>query len=163
MSFEGKDILSTEDMTKEEILEIMKVAEKMEDICRTQHVSDLLADKMVAVIFLEPSTRTRLSFETAVKRLGAKSITVADAKSSSAAKGETLADTARTVEGYVDCIVVRQPAIGGAKLMADAVSIPFAIGVNAVFMGVAALWFLFTAAPGNPTRSSSVVSVTSGS
>jgi len=124
MSFEGKDILSTENMTKEEILEIMRVAGKMEDVCRTQHVSDLLADKMVAVIFLEPSTRTRLSFETAVKRLGAKSITVADAKSSSAAKGETLADTARTVEGYVDCIVIRQPAIGGAKLMADAVSIP---------------------------------------
>ncbi len=124
MNFEGKDILSTEDMTKEEILEIMKVAGKMEDVCRTQHVSDLLADKMVAVIFLEPSTRTRLSFETAVKRLGAKSITVADAKSSSAAKGETLADTARTIEGYVDCIVVRQPTIGGAKLMADAVSIP---------------------------------------
>ena len=124
MSFKGKDILSTEKMTKEEILEIMGVTAKMEDLFRTRHVSDLLADKMVAVIFLEPSTRTRLSFETAIKRLGAKSITVADAKTSSAAKGETLADTARTVEGYVDCIVVRQPAIGGAALMADAVNIP---------------------------------------
>ena len=124
MSFKGKDILSTEKMTKEEILEIMGVTAKMEDLFRTRHVSDLLADKMVAVIFLEPSTRTRLSFETAIKRLGAKSITVADAKTSSAAKGETLADTARTVEGYVDCIVVRQPAIGGAGLMADAVNIP---------------------------------------
>ena len=124
MSFEGRDILSTEDLTKEEILEIMGVTAKMEDLFRTQHVSDLLADKMVAVIFLEPSTRTRLSFETAIKRLGAKSITVADAKSSSAAKGETLADTARTIEGYVDCIVVRQPMLGGAKVMADAVSIP---------------------------------------
>ena len=124
MSFEGRDILSTEDMTKEEILEIMKVSAKMEDLVQTKHVSDLLADKVVAVIFLEPSTRTRLSFETAVKRLGAKSITVADAKSSSAAKGESLADTARTVEGYVDCIVVRQPQIGGAKVMADAVEIP---------------------------------------
>ena len=124
MSFEGRDILSTEDLTKEEILEIMGVTAKMEDLFRTQHVTDLLADKMVAVIFLEPSTRTRLSFETAIKRLGAKTITVADAKSSSAAKGETLADTARTIEGYVDCIVVRQPMLGGAKVMADAVSIP---------------------------------------
>ena len=124
MSFEGKDILSTENMSKEEIQEILRVSAKMEELCNTKHVSDLLADKVVAVLFLEPSTRTRLSFETAIKRLGAKSITVADAKSSSAAKGETLADTARTVEGYVDCIVVRQPQIGGAKVMADAVEIP---------------------------------------
>jgi len=124
MSFEGRDILTTEDLSKEEILEIMNVTAKMEELCRTQHVSDLLADKVAAVLFLEPSTRTRLSFETAIKRLGAKSITVADAKTSSAAKGESLADTARTVEGYVDCIVVRQPVIGGAKEMADAVSIP---------------------------------------
>jgi len=79
---------------------------------------------VVAVIFLEPSTRTRLSFETAVRRLGARSITVADAKSSSAAKGESLADMALTVEGYVDCIVVRQPQTGGAKIIADAVQIP---------------------------------------
>lgn len=124
MNFEGRDILSTEDLSKEDILEIMKVSARMEHLCRTEHVSDLLADKVVAVIFLEPSTRTRLSFETAIKRLGAKTITVADAKSSSAAKGETLADTARTVEGYVDAIVVRQPQIGGAKVMADAVGIP---------------------------------------
>jgi aspartate carbamoyltransferase catalytic subunit len=124
MNFEGKDILSTEDMTKEEILEILRVGAKMEEMCKTRHVSDLLADKVVAVLFLEPSTRTRLSFETAIKRLGARAITVADAKTSSTAKGETLADTARTVEGYVDCIVVRQPQIGGAKVMADAVKIP---------------------------------------
>jgi aspartate carbamoyltransferase len=124
MKFEGKDILSTENMSKEEIQEILQVSAKMEELCKTRHVSDLLADKVVAVLFLEPSTRTRLSFETAVKRLGAKAITVADAKTSSTAKGETLADTALTVEGYVDCIVVRQPQIGGAKVMADAVKIP---------------------------------------
>jgi aspartate carbamoyltransferase catalytic subunit len=124
MSFEGRDILTTEDLSREDILEIMRVTAKMETIATKERVSTLLADKLVAVIFLEPSTRTRLSFETAVQRLGARPITVADAKSSSAAKGESLADTARTVEGYVDCIVVRQPQTGGAKLMADAVSIP---------------------------------------
>jgi aspartate carbamoyltransferase len=124
MSFEGRDILSTEDLSKSDLLEIMKVTAKMEDLVKKEHVSDLLSDKVVAVIFLEPSTRTRLSFETAVRRLGARSITVADAKSSSASKGESLADMARTVEGYVDCIVVRQPQTGGAKIIADAVNIP---------------------------------------
>jgi aspartate carbamoyltransferase len=91
---------------------------------RTKRVATLLADRLVAVIFLEPSTRTRLSFETAIQRLGAHPITVADPKSSSAAKGESLTDTARTVEGYVDCIVMRQPETGGAKRVADAVAIP---------------------------------------
>jgi len=90
----------------------------------TKRVATLLADRLVAVIFLEPSTRTRLSFETAIQRLGAHPITVADPKSSSASKGESLTDTARTVEGYVDCIVMRQPETGGAKRVADAVAIP---------------------------------------
>ena len=124
MSFEGRDILSTEDLSKQDLLEIMKVTGQMEQLVHKEHISDLLADKVVAVIFLEPSTRTRLSFEAAVRRLGARSITVADAKSSSAAKGESLADMGRTVEGYVDCIVVRQPQTGGAKIIADAVKIP---------------------------------------
>jgi aspartate carbamoyltransferase catalytic subunit len=124
MRFEGRDILTTEDLSREDILEIMRATAKMETIATKDRISTLLADKLVAVIFLEPSTRTRLSFETAVQRLGARCITVSDAKSSSAAKGESLADTARTVEGYVDCIVVRQPQTGGAKVMADAVGIP---------------------------------------
>jgi aspartate carbamoyltransferase catalytic subunit len=124
MIFEGRDILSTEDLSKDDLLQIMKVSAQMEQLVKTEHVSGLLADKVVAVIFLEPSTRTRLSFEAAVRRLGARSITVADAKSSSAAKGESLADMARTVEGYVDCIVVRQPQTGGARIIAEAVDIP---------------------------------------
>ena len=124
MTLEGKDVLSTVDMKKEEIVEILQVSTKMEEIVKKEHVSTLLQDKVVAVLFLEPSTRTRLSFETAVKRLGAKAVTVSDAKTSSGAKGETLADMAKTVAGYVDCIVVRQPTIGGAEVMADAVDIP---------------------------------------
>ncbi len=124
MSFAGRDILSTEDLSRDDLLEIMAVTAKMEDLVKKERISTLLADKLVAIIFLEPSTRTRLSFETAVRRLGARAITVADAKSSSAAKGESLADMARTVEGYVDVIVVRQPQTGGAKIIADAVEIP---------------------------------------
>jgi aspartate carbamoyltransferase catalytic subunit len=124
MSFKGRDILSTEDLSREDILQILNVSGQMEEIVKKERVSSLLSDRVVAVLFLEPSTRTRLSFVAAVHRLGAKPLIVSDAKSSSAAKGESLEDTARTVEGYVDCIVVRQPQIGGAKLMADAVDVP---------------------------------------
>lgn len=124
MSFKGRDILTTENLSREDILEIMKVSGEMEEMVKNERVGSIMNDKLVAVLFLEPSTRTRLSFETAVHRLGAKAVVVSDAKSSSAAKGETLADTARTVEGYVDCIVVRQPQIGGAQEMAEAVKIP---------------------------------------
>jgi len=124
MDFTGRDILSTEDLSREDIFQILKVTARMEKLVRTKRIAPLLADRLVAVIFLEPSTRTRLSFETAILRLGARPITVADPKSSSAAKGESLTDTARTVEGYVDCIVMRQPQTGGAKLVADAVGIP---------------------------------------
>ena len=124
MDFTGRDILSTEDLSREDIFQILKVTGRMEKLARTRRVSPLLADRLVAVIFLEPSTRTRLSFETAILRLGARFVTVADPKSSSAAKGESLTDTARTVEGYVDCIVMRQPETGGAKRVADAVGIP---------------------------------------
>ncbi len=124
MNFTGRDILSTEDLSREDIFQILKVTARMEKLVRTKRIAPLLADRLVAVIFLEPSTRTRLSFETAIQRLGARPITVADPKSSSAAKGESLTDTARTVEGYVDCIVLRQPETGGARRVADAVGIP---------------------------------------
>ncbi|MFO7849740.1 MAG: aspartate carbamoyltransferase [Spirochaetia bacterium] len=124
MSFTGRDILTTADLTREDILEIMKETEKMEKLVKEERVSSLLSDKVVAVIFLEPSTRTRLSFETAVQRLGAKPIIVSNAKSSSAAKGESLHDMAKTIHGYVNAIVVRQPEKGGAKVMADAADAP---------------------------------------
>jgi len=124
MSFKGRDILTTEDLTKEDILEILKVTAKMEEAVHKERVLSLLFDRIVAVLFLEPSTRTRLSFVTAVHRLGAKPVIVADAKSSSVQKGESLADMGRTVAGYVDCIVIRQPQKGGAKVIADAVDVP---------------------------------------
>ena len=124
MDFAGRDIVSTEDLSKEDILHILDVSAKMEEIVAKERISTLLADKMVAIIFLEPSTRTMLSFVSAANRLSAKVIQVAGAKSSSAAKGESLSDTARTVEGYVDCIVIRQSQIGGARVVADAVDVP---------------------------------------
>ena len=128
MSFEGRDIISTAEMTKQDFIDIMSVTAKMDELANTQRVTDLLSDKIVAVLFFEPSTRTRLSFETAVYRLGAKPIIVSSATSSSAAKGESLADAARTIDGYVDVIVVRQPEKGGANVMADAAKAPIING-----------------------------------
>ena len=124
MEFKGRDILTTEDLRREDLLEILAVTGRMEEVFKKERITNLLADRLVAVIFLEPSTRTRLSFETAVHALGAKPIVVSDAASSSAAKGESGEDMARTVAGYVDCIVIRQPQTGGAQRVADAVDIP---------------------------------------
>jgi aspartate carbamoyltransferase len=83
-----------------------------------------MANLVLATLFFEPSTRTRLSFETAMHRLGGQVVTVADPKTSSASKGESLADSMRTVEGYADLIVIRHPRKGSAEEAARAVSIP---------------------------------------
>jgi len=81
--------------------------------------------QVVASLYFEPSTRTRLSFETAINRLGARVITIANAASSSVAKGESLADSIRTVDGYVDVIVMRHPMKGSAQIAADNAEHPF--------------------------------------
>jgi aspartate carbamoyltransferase len=83
-----------------------------------------MAGQVLATLFFEPSTRTRLSFETAMLRLGGQVVTVADPKTSSAAKGESLSDSMRTVEGYADLIVIRHPQKGSAQEAAAAVEIP---------------------------------------
>jgi aspartate carbamoyltransferase len=83
-----------------------------------------MAGQVLATLFFEPSTRTRLSFEAAMLRLGGQVITVADPKTSSASKGESLADSMRTVEGYADVIVIRHPRKGSAQEAADAVAVP---------------------------------------
>ncbi|MBN2351595.1 MAG: aspartate carbamoyltransferase [Spirochaetales bacterium] len=120
----GRDLLSTRDLSREEILLILDTARSMERLARSRGVAGVLSRKVVAVLFLEPSTRTRLSFEAAAQRLGARVVTVAEASSSSAAKGETLVDTARMLAGYADCIVMRQGETGGARRAADAVDVP---------------------------------------
>ncbi len=111
-------------LTREEILVVLDTTREMEALARERGVSDDLAGKIVAVIFLEPSTRTRLSFEAAAHRLGARVVTVSEPSSSSVTKGETLTDTARMVAGYADCIVLRQNTIGGAERAAEAVGVP---------------------------------------
>ncbi len=88
-----------------------------------------LRDKIVATLFFEPSTRTRLSFETAVQRLGGQIISVENAgESSSKVKGESLEDTIRTINGYADAIVIRHPEIGSAQTAASVASVPIING-----------------------------------
>ena len=123
-SLKGKDILHGNQFSKKEIDLVIKVASDFEKELRTKDSLALLKGKILATLFFEPSTRTRLSFETAMQRLGGGVISMASAESSSAAKGETVADTAKTVSQYADVIVIRHPRIGSAKEAADAASIP---------------------------------------
>jgi len=124
LSLKGKDILHGNQFSKREIEEIMKAAAYLEKEMKRKDSLNLLKGKILATLFFEPSTRTRLSFETAMQRLGGGVISMASPESSSAAKGETVADTARTVSQYADVIVIRHPRIGSAKEAADAAPIP---------------------------------------
>jgi len=123
-SLKGKDILHGNQFTKKDIDGIMKVAAGFEKELKGKGSLNLLKGKILATLFFEPSTRTRLSFETAMQRLGGGVISMASAESSSAAKGESVADTAMTVAQYADAIVIRHPRIGSAKEAADAASVP---------------------------------------
>lgn len=120
----GKDILRTDTLSDEELGLILRTAARFESVLRCGGRLNNMDGLILATLFFEPSTRTRLSFETAMLRLGGQVITVADPKTSSAAKGESLADSVRTVEGYADVIVIRHPERGSAQVAADAVSIP---------------------------------------
>jgi len=123
-SLKGKDILHGNQFTKKDIDGILKVAAGFEKDLKGKDALNLLKGKILATLFFEPSTRTRLSFEAAMHRLGGSVISMASAESSSAAKGETVADTAMTVAQYADAIVIRHPRIGSAREAADAAHIP---------------------------------------
>jgi aspartate carbamoyltransferase len=120
----SKDVLRSDQFSKDEIDLILDVARRYETAIEKGEVLDTMNGLVLSTLFFEPSTRTRLSFETAMLRLGGSVITVAEAKSSSAAKGESLHDTIKTVEGYADVIVLRHPQIGAAKEAADATARP---------------------------------------
>jgi aspartate carbamoyltransferase catalytic subunit len=122
MEFRGRDITSVEDLTREEINYILNVSKTMEPLVAKG--SELLKGKILANIFFEPSTRTRLSFEAAMLKLGGSIIGFADAENTSVKKGENLADTIRTVENYADIIAIRHPLEGAAKLAAEFAKIP---------------------------------------
>jgi len=122
--FKGKDILHGNQFSRKDLDEIINVASDFEKELKKKDSLTLLKGKILATLFFEPSTRTRLSFEAAMQRLGGGVISLGSVESSSVAKGETLADTVRTVSQYADAIVIRHPRTGSAKEAADAVPIP---------------------------------------
>jgi aspartate carbamoyltransferase len=115
-----KSLISIHDFTKEEILHILDVAKEFEK----NKSQNILQGKVVASLFFEPSTRTRLSFETAANRLGARVIGFSDAGNTSVSKGETLKDTIKMVSNYVDIIVMRHPLEGSARYASEVASVP---------------------------------------
>lgn len=115
-----KKLVSISDCSKEDILHIVDLAEQFEKNPNPH----LLDGKLVATLFFEPSTRTRLSFETAVQRLGGRVIGFSDAATSSSSKGETLHDTIKMVSNYVDLIVMRHPVEGAARYASEITNVP---------------------------------------
>ena len=122
MEFAGRDIVSIKDFSREEIDYILKTTDSLEPMARKG--SHGLDGRIMATLFFEPSTRTRLSFESAMYRHGGNCIGFAEPKISSVEKGENLADTVRVVESYADILVIRHPLEGAARLAADFASVP---------------------------------------
>src|SRR4030042_1411012 len=122
MTLKNRDLITIDDLTNREIEAIFSSADAMSDSMDNKY--GLCRGKVMASLFFEPSTRTRLSFETAMHRLGGRVITVSDPKSTSLSKGESIADMARIVAGYADIIVIRHPWEGAAKLVADYAEVP---------------------------------------
>lgn len=120
ISLKSKDIISILDFTKEEILYILDLSKRMEK----EGSSDILKGKVLANLFFEPSTRTRLSFETAMKRLGGEVVGFDELGKTSTVKGESLRDSVKIIEGYCDIIVLRHFLEGASRLTADSVNIP---------------------------------------
>jgi len=124
VDLKGKDILDGAQFTREDTEHIMAVADDFRRRLQDRPSLDLLHGYLLAALFFEPSTRTRLSFETAMHRLGGDVIGFSSAESSSTSKGETLADTIRTVDQYADIIAMRHPRIGSAQEAADVAEAP---------------------------------------
>ncbi|MCO5550809.1 hypothetical protein L7F22_004301 [Adiantum nelumboides] len=124
-SFPLSDVIEAQQFDRDLLGRIFDVARLMEDLEKDTDAHKVLKGYLMATLFYEPSTRTRLSFESAMKRLGGEVLTTENAREfSSAAKGETLEDTIRTVEGYSDIIVLRHFESGAAKQAAAAATIP---------------------------------------
>ena len=117
---ENKHLVSITDFSKEEIFRILDLAADFEK----DPNQNLLNNKVIATLFFEPSTRTRLSFESAISRLGGKYIGFTDASSSSVSKGESLKDTIMTVANYSDMIIMRHPIEGSARWASEVSKVP---------------------------------------
>jgi aspartate carbamoyltransferase catalytic subunit len=122
VQFAGRDIVSIKDFSREEIDHVLKMTDGLEPTARKG--SHELDGKIMATLFFEPSTRTRLSFESAMYRYGGNCLGFAEPKVASVEKGENLADTVRVVESYADVLVIRHPLEGAARLAAEFASVP---------------------------------------
>jgi aspartate carbamoyltransferase catalytic subunit len=120
VDLKNRDIISIRDFTREEILYVLNLAQDMEE----HPYPDLLRGKVMATLFFEPSTRTRMSFESAMKLLGGEVISFAEPGVTSIVKGESLKDAVRIIEGYSDVIVLRHFLEGVPRLAADTINIP---------------------------------------
>ncbi len=122
MKFDGRDVVSIRDFSREEIDYVLDTTDVVEPMANMG--SRDLNGKIMATLFFEPSTRTRLSFESAMYRFGGNCIGFAEPKIASVEKGENLADTIRVVENYADVLVIRHPLEGAARLAAEFSKIP---------------------------------------
>lgn len=122
MEFAARDIVSIKDFSREEIDYVLKTTDSVEPLAKKS--SHALDGKIMATLFFEPSTRTKLSFESAMYRYGGDCLGFAEPKAASVQKGENLADTVRVVESYADVLVIRHPLEGAARLAAEFASVP---------------------------------------
>ena len=120
MNFNNRDIISINDFSKEELLHVLKVVNQMQQ----KPKNNLLKGKILAALFFEPSTRTRLSFTSAMEQLSGQVIGFSNANVTSIQKGESLWDTVKMTEQYADVIAIRHPLEGSARLAAEASAIP---------------------------------------
>lgn len=124
MGLKGRDLISIRDLSRDEIEEVLKASRRMIPYAEGKKVGHQLDGRVLTLAFFEPSTRTRLSFEAAMARLGGRSVTIADASATSMKKGESLHDTIRVIAQYGDAIVLRHPNEGAARLAARASKAP---------------------------------------
>ncbi|MFW5953479.1 MAG: aspartate carbamoyltransferase [Candidatus Natronoplasma sp.] len=122
--FKKDHVVAIDDFTIDEIRTILDLAKEMIPIAEGKKINTDFEGKILATLFFEPSTRTRLSFEAAIKRMGGRCIGFARPGTSSAKKGETLADTIRVAAGYADMIVLRHPQEGAARLASNFSEVP---------------------------------------
>ena len=119
-TLKGRNLISITDFSKEEYIEVLDIAEEFEKNPKQK----ILSDKVVATLFFEPSTRTRLIFESAANQLGARIIGFSDPGGTSVQKGESLHDTIVMVSSYSDLIVMRNPKEGSSRYASEVASVP---------------------------------------
>ncbi|MCO8246067.1 MULTISPECIES: aspartate carbamoyltransferase [unclassified Haladaptatus] len=115
-------LIDTKQLTRQDIENVLDHAAEID--ADPSAFADRHAGKLLGLMFYEPSTRTKMSFETSIKRLGGDIVDMGPVESSSVKKGESLADTARVIEGYADALVLRHPSQGAAKMVGEFVDVP---------------------------------------